>query len=134
MGKRERRASWFFSSSFSPFRPSLSLLRLFPFSPFPLFALSLFCACASSSAPQVVIHPQTGDPIRVRVELADTADKRQLGLMYRRELPELSGMLFLFPNEAPLSFWMKNTPLPLDILFINTTHTIVSISQNTTPF
>lgn len=83
---------------------------------------------------QVLIHPQHGDPIRVNVELADTAEKRQLGLMYRRELPELQGMLFLFPREAPLSFWMKNTPLPLDIIFINASHTIVRIAQHTTPF
>ena len=54
--------------------------------------------------------------------------------MYRRELPELQGMLFLFPREAPLSFWMKNTPLPLDIIFINAAHTIVSLAENTTPF
>ena len=43
-------------------------------------------------------------------------------------------MLFLFPREEPLSFWMKNTPLPLDIIFINAAHTIVSIAQNTTLF
>ena len=54
--------------------------------------------------------------------------------MYRPKLPELQGMLFLFPREELLSFWMKNTPLPLDIIFINTAHTIVSIAQNTVPF
>ncbi len=43
-------------------------------------------------------------------------------------------MLFLFPHEELLSFWMKNTPLPLDIIFINTARMIVSIVQNTTPF
>jgi len=94
----------------------------------------LCCACTSSSSPQVVIHPQQGDPIRVSVEVADTAEKRQLGLMYRPKLPELQGMLFFFPHEELLSFWMKNTPLPLDIIFINTAHTIVSIAQNTVPF
>ena len=94
----------------------------------------LCCACTSPSSPQVVIHPQQGDPIRVSVEIADTAEKRQLGLMYRPKLPELQGMLFLFPHEEPLSFWMKNTPLPLDIIFINTAHTIVSIAQHATPF
>ncbi|MGH8005679.1 MAG: DUF192 domain-containing protein [Candidatus Binatia bacterium] len=113
------------------FLPSPFTLHSFPVLPFPLFAF--FCACASST-PHVVIHPQTGDPIRVSVEIADTAEKRNFGLMYRNELPELHGMLFLFPREAPLSFWMKNTPLPLDIIFINATHTIVSIAQNTTPF
>ncbi|HJY81023.1 MAG TPA: DUF192 domain-containing protein [Candidatus Binatia bacterium] len=68
------------------------------------------------------------------MEIADTIQKRSFGLMYRRDLPELHGMLFLFPREEPLSFWMKNTPLPLDIIFIDTAHKIVSISQNTTPF
>jgi hypothetical protein len=94
----------------------------------------LLYACGSSAAPHVVIHPQKGEPIRVNVEIANTPEKRSLGLMYRRDLPEQHGMLFLFPREEPLSFWMKNTPLPLDIIFINTTHTIVSIAQNTTPF
>jgi len=68
------------------------------------------------------------------VEIADTAQKRSFGLMYRRDLPELHGMLFLFPDEEPVSFWMKNTPLPLDIIFINAGRTVVGIAQNTTPF
>ena len=54
--------------------------------------------------------------------------------MYRKEMPEMSGMLFLFPRAEPLSFWMKNTILPLDIIFINTAYTIVGIAHNTTPF
>ncbi len=81
-----------------------------------------------------MIHRQDGTTIGVSVEIADTAEKRQLGLMYRRELPERQGMLFVFPREEPLSFWMKNTPLPLDIIFINTAHTIVSIVAHATPF
>ena len=106
----------------------------FALSPFLLFALFFLHACASSSVPQVVIHPQKGEPIRISVAIADTPQKRSFGLMYRRDLSESHGMLFLFPREEPLSFWMKNTPLPLDIIFINTAHTIVSIAQNTTPF
>jgi len=121
---RTKSKSFLLSSSF----------RLFPFSPFPLFALWFLSACASSSAPQVIIHRQQGEPIRVSVEIVDTPEKRSLGLMYRHDLPELHGMLFLFPREQPLAFWMKNTPLPLDIIFINSTRTIVSIAQNTTPF
>jgi uncharacterized membrane protein (UPF0127 family) len=103
-------------------------------SPFLLLVPWLFYACASAVTPQVVLHPQKGEPIRVSVEIADTPQKRSFGLMYRRDLPESHGMLFLFPREEPLSFWMKNTPLPLDIIFINAGHTIVSIAQNTTPF
>jgi uncharacterized protein len=112
----------------------MALLRPFVRSPFRLFTLFVLCACASSSTPHVVIHTQNGGPIRVSVEVAATPEKRTRGLMYRRDLPEMQGMLFLFPREAPLSFWMKNTPLPLDIIFINAVHTIVSIAQSTTPF
>src|SRR5262249_30583791 len=108
--------------------------RLFLFSPFSLFALGLLYACASISTAQVTIHSQKGDLIGVSVEIAETQQKRSFGLMYRRDLPESHGMLFIFLREEPLSFWMKNTPLPLDIIFINADHTIVSIASNTTPF
>ncbi len=54
--------------------------------------------------------------------------------MYRNELPAFGGMLFIFPQESPLSFWMKNTPLPLDIIYINADFTIVHIAENTTPY
>jgi len=94
----------------------------------------LLYACTSSSAPQLVVYSQNGTPIQVSVEIVATPEKRSFGLMYRKDLPESHGMLFLFPREQPLSFWMKNTPLPLDIIFINAAHTIVSIAANTTPF
>ena len=108
--------------------------RLFPFSPFRLFFVLLLCACTSSAAPQVIIHPKQGESVQVTIEIADTPEKRSFGLMYRKDLPESHGMLFLFPREEPLSFWMKNTPLPLDIIFISSSRTIVSIAQHTTPF
>ena len=104
---------------------------------FLIFLISFLlpaCPSTSSSSPQVVIHPQNGEPIHVTVEVVDTPEKRRLGLMYRNELPEFSGMLFLFPQEQPLSFWMKNTPLPLDIIYINADYTIVSIAENTRPY
>lgn len=101
-----------------------------------LLLLAVFPACpsSSSSSPHVVIHPQNGEPIHVAVEVVDTPEKRRLGLMYRNELPEFSGMLFIFPQEHPLNFWMKNTPLPLDIIYITVDSTIVSIAENTTPY
>jgi uncharacterized membrane protein (UPF0127 family) len=99
-----------------------------------LLVLWAVAACAASPQPQVTLYPQNGNPIPITVELADTPEKRALGLMYRRDLPELHGMLFLFPRQEPQSFWMKNTPLPLDIIFIDATRTIVSIAPNTTPF
>jgi uncharacterized protein len=100
----------------------------------PLFALWIVAACAADPQAQVTLHSQNGTPIRVSVEIADTDEKRALGLMYRQELPESHGMLFFFPRQELQSFWMKNTPLSLDIIFIDATRTIVSIAANTTPF
>lgn len=94
----------------------------------PLFA------CSSSSLPSVILHSSQGNAIHVSVEIVATPEKRNFGLMYRKELPESHGMLFLFPREQALSFWMKNTPLPLDIIFMNSSHTIVNIIANTEPF
>jgi uncharacterized membrane protein (UPF0127 family) len=54
--------------------------------------------------------------------------------MYRTELAEGAGMLFVFDEEAERSFWMSNTPIPLDILYIRSDATIVSIAANTTPY
>ena len=66
------------------------------------------------------------DKIKVRldgrdflVEIADTPSKRQKGLMFRKHLCGACGMLFIFEKEEPLNFWMKNTLIPLDIVFIS---------------
>jgi len=68
------------------------------------------------------------------VELADTAEKIKTGLMYRDSLAVNQGMLFIFDVEESKSFWMKNTYLPLDIVFISADSSIVSIAENTIPF
>lgn len=65
----------------------------------------------------------------VVAEVAATADERREGLMYREELPEGTGMLFVFPEESMRSFWMSNTFLPLDIAFINAASVVVDIKQ-----
>jgi hypothetical protein len=70
-----------------------------------------------------------------QVEIADEESERQRGLMFRRTMARDRGMLFLFqgpPQEQ--AFWMKNTPLPLDILYIQPSGVIYSIARNTTPF
>jgi uncharacterized membrane protein (UPF0127 family) len=67
------------------------------------------------------------------VEIADTAEKQALGLMFRDSLPEDAGMLFIFPNEAPRSFWMKNTRISLDIMYFDKELRLVSISADTKP-
>ena len=69
-----------------------------------------------------------------RVEVADTAEERRWGLMYRNELGTDEGMLFVFPDERVQSFWMKNTPLSLDIIFMDRRRRVVGIIHDTVPF
>jgi len=70
---------------------------------------------------------------RFSVELADTDEKRTLGLMFRDSMPDDHGMLFIFPGETRLSFWMKNTRIPLDIFYFDSKLKLVSVSENTPP-
>ena len=65
----------------------------------------------------------------IQVEVADTAEKRTRGLMYRRSLPKDQGMLFVFPSLQPLSFWMKNTYIPLSIGFFNTKKELLEVQE-----
>lgn len=68
------------------------------------------------------------------VELAQTEAERAQGLMGRKSLPDHTGMLFLFPRPAPVAFWMKNTPLPLDIIFITAEGRVARVHENARPF
>ena len=67
------------------------------------------------------------------VELAVTPEQRSKGLMYRKSLDEDKGMLFIFENSGKYGFWMKNTLIPLDIIWIDENKTIIYISENTPP-
>jgi uncharacterized protein len=91
-------------------------------------------ACESAAGPQALIHKQDGGELVVRIEVADDREEQMRGLMYRTELAADAGMLFLFDQEQPRAFWMKNTPLPLDIIYIAKDGRIVSIAEHTTPF
>lgn len=70
----------------------------------------------------------------IDIELADTQEKRVRGLMFREHLGENQGMLFVFPEETYQAFWMKNTVIPLDMIFVNKKKIIVNIHKNTTPY
>lgn len=71
---------------------------------------------------------------RFTVEVAETSEQQARGMMFRTELAPDKGMLFPFPTEKMASFWMKNTVIPLDIIFVRSNGTIESIAARTTPY
>ncbi|WP_375238600.1 DUF192 domain-containing protein [Aurantibacter sp.] len=68
------------------------------------------------------------------IEFAETEYETQTGLMYRNSMKQNQGMLFIFKDEKPRSFYMKNTRIPLDIIYINANQKIVSFQENAEPF
>ncbi|NUQ81169.1 MAG: DUF192 domain-containing protein [Bacteroidetes bacterium] len=84
---------------------------------------------------QLVITDETGrERARLQIEIAENDQSRAQGLMYRDPLPDTQGMLFLFPYDMIQTFWMKNTPSTLDMIFINSAGKIVTIHSYTQPF
>lgn len=96
-----------------------------------LFVLTV---SACEAQPKVTVITKDGRQVGFQVEVADTPAKREMGLMYRTDLADDRGMIFLFPNESQQSFWMKNTPRPLDMIFIGRDRKIVGIVEQATPF
>jgi uncharacterized membrane protein (UPF0127 family) len=76
----------------------------------------------------------SSEGILISVEIARSLDEIERGLMYRNELCDKCGMLFVFPVSRQQSFWMKNTKISLDIIFIDENGIILNIAKNTTPF
>ena len=68
--------------------------------------------------------------ITFNVEIAKTIEERRTGLMYRKKLLNNEGMLFIFPREKIIQLWMKNTYIPLDVIFISENKVIVDIKKN----
>ncbi len=87
-----------------------------------------------AQAPTVAFYPPSGGPPwPVTVELAKNDQDRARGLMYRRELAKSSGMLFVFEAPEIRRFWMRNTLIPLDMIFLNERKVVVGIEENTIP-
>jgi len=80
------------------------------------------------------IETADGRRLDFEVELALTTLQRAQGLMFRREMPEMAGMLFVYDKEWEVSMWMKNTVIPLDMLFIKADGRIAAIAERTVPF
>ena len=84
---------------------------------------------------EVILFNQEKDSVTsFDIELATTDYKRQTGMMYRTEMKPKQGMLFVFDKAEPRSFYMKNTPLSLDILFINEAKEIFQIVEKALPY
>ena len=86
------------------------------------------CASCMAQGPAVELKGE-----RFSVELATSSEEQRLGLMFREDLPDDHGMLFIFPVEAMRSFWMKNTRIPLDIFYFDRDLRLVSVAENARP-
>ncbi|HJW41843.1 MAG TPA: DUF192 domain-containing protein [Rhizomicrobium sp.] len=103
--------------------------------PLLLASCAAFAERQAGPLPVETIRIDTASgPKSFKVEIAADAASQERGLMYRRDLAPNSGMLFDFHQEAWVSFWMKNTPLPLDMVFIKADGTVSSVEPNAVPF
>lgn len=95
--------------------------------------LSLFAGACSATPTNQAMHDLSLHGHTFKVELATNNAQRERGLMYRTSLASDRGMLFVFPYVAPQAFWMKNTLIPLDILFFDKDRKLVSMQLNVPP-
>ena len=100
-------------------------------------------ACASSDAqdpttsgelPKGLVTFMTAEhDVNVQVEIAADAESRRVGLMHRESLGETDGMVFVFPEEKVQSFWMQNTLIPLDMIFLSAERVVLGLIENAEP-
>ena len=107
----------------------------------PLFLLSFivfFLYSLNSSAEflkkELLIYNSDNELKKITVEVADNDKLRSLGFMGRTDIPEETGMLFIWNDEAYRNFWMKNTPSSLDIIFFDKNGYFINVQENTIPF
>ena len=112
-----------------------------------LLAAGLLLAAADAALPQgaapeplsafpqslLAIRTSSGQVVNFKIWEADTPKREEQGLMFIREMDEHTGMLFMFPENHPVSMWMKNTYVSLDLLFLNAQGKIDYIAQRATP-
>lgn len=96
-------------------------------------SLSLIASEETGTTQAIEITGKDGKARKLDVELAVTPEEQAHGLMFRKSMPENHGMMFVFGNESLRTFWMKNTLISLDILFLNADGKIVKIHENAKP-
>lgn len=96
--------------------------------PLPVFVVALLLSGCASGGEWVEIGGE-----RFKVEIADNDTERARGLMFRDELADGNGMLFIHDEQAPQAYWMKNTRIPLDILYFDNARKLVSQQRNVPP-
>jgi uncharacterized membrane protein (UPF0127 family) len=82
----------------------------------------------------LIIQTGAGKTLNFIVEIADTDEQRQRGLMFRKEMADNAGMIFDFGTSRRVQMWMENTVLPLDMLFVDSSGIIRNIKQNAVPY
>lgn len=93
----------------------------------------LGCRRVPEGPPVVILENSQGVPVRIRVEVMTRPEEQAQGLMNRRHLDPDAGMLFAYPVEQPRQFWMKNTFIPLDMVFIGANRRIVGVVREAQP-
>ena len=101
---------------------------------FILFFLYSLCSSAEFLKKELVISNSDNELKYFTVEVADNDKLRSLGFMGRTYIPEGTGMLFIWNDEAYRNFWMKNTPSSLDIIFFDKNGYFINVQENTIPY
>ena len=113
-------------------RAALAALAIFGFI-FSSFIMPSAFGDALFKRASLKIETKSG-PVLLSAEVADTDPERERGLMFRRSLPDNHGMIFLFDGEREITMWMKNTYIPLDMVFIGNDWRVVHIAYDAEPF
>ncbi len=90
-------------------------------------------AAGAACSPDVVELKGQRGASRFSVEIADDDEERARGLMFREHMPTSAGMLFIYDTPAPVSFWMRNTLIPLDMIFVDARGVVTSVHSNARP-
>ncbi len=101
-----------------------------------MLAAGLCCLPLSAMAdePEMLVTPVClPDGFCLQAEIAGTPQRREVGLMFRRQLPQDRGMLFVFPEDGMHRFWMKNMLIPIDIVWLSAEKSVLFIAENVSP-